>query len=193
MLKTLVLKNRSYRGFDESYRFTKEQLAAYVDMARLSASSANLQPLKYFCACDGETVKKIQPLTAWAGYLKEMNLPREGKRPTAFIVVCLDSAISENEGAFARDVGIAAQTILLAAAEEGNGGCMIGSFKKEEIAEMLPEGLVPMLVIALGRPDEEVRLCEVKDGDIKYFRDEDDVHFVPKRALGEVCLFSEEK
>lgn len=193
MLKTLVLQNRSYRGFDETYRFKKEQLENYVDLARLSASSANLQPLKFFCATDAETVNKIQPLTAWAGSLKELKLPRDGENPTAFIVICIDKDITDNMAPFMRDVGITAQTILLAATEEGNGGCMIGSFNKEEIQKMLPDNLVPALVIALGRPIETIRLCVAKDGDVKYFRDENNVHYVPKRKLEDICLFSDGK
>ena len=46
-----------------------------------------------------------------------------------------------------------------------------------------------MLIVALGKPDEKVVITDVpKDGDIGYYRDEDDVHYVPKRRLEDIVL-----
>ena len=122
----LVRQNRSYRGFDESRKVDREELLRMVDCARLSASSVNLQPLKYYLAWEPEAVGRIQPLTGWARNLPEMTLPHKGMYPTAFIVICQDKSISDSLARFQKDVGIAAQTILLAAVEMGLGGCMIG-------------------------------------------------------------------
>ena len=80
MLKDLVLKNRSYRGFDESVRISRETLEGFVDCARLCPSSVNKQPLKYFLAWEPEEVEKVQGLTKWARALPEMILPHPGKR-----------------------------------------------------------------------------------------------------------------
>ena len=80
MLKDLVLKNRSYRGFDESVRISRETLEGFVDCARLCPSSVNKQPLKYFLAWEPEEVEKVQGLTKWARALPEMVLPHPGKR-----------------------------------------------------------------------------------------------------------------
>ena len=82
MLKDLVLKNRSYRGFDESVRISRETLEGFVDCARLCPSSVNKQPLKYFLAWEPEEVEKVQGLTKWARALPDMVLPHPGKRPT---------------------------------------------------------------------------------------------------------------
>lgn len=191
MLIDLLKKNRSYRGYDDSFRIDRSMLEELIDCTRYTASSVNIQPLKYFAASEPETVALIQPLTHWAGKLKELHLPREGHRPTAFIVICQDMSVSDSPTMFQRDIGIAAQTILLAATEKGLGGCMIGSFEKNALkkALSLPEQIEPMMVLAIGKPDETVLLTEVgPGGSTDYYRDENDVHFVPKRALKDILL-----
>lgn len=191
MLKDLVLQNRSYRGFDESRKITMEELLDMIDHARLTPSSRNAQPLCYYAANETDEVAKIQAQTKWAGALPELHLPFEGTKPTAFIVVCINKTISDQIQAFQKDVGIAAQTILLRAAEMGLGGCMIGSFAAGKLSEELelPEDILPQLVIALGKPMETVKIVEVEEGDsVKYYRDEANVHYVPKRKLEDIVI-----
>lgn len=189
MLKDLVMKNRTYRGFDENYKINRTTLLELIDLTRYTAASANLQPLKYFAASEKEVVDKIQPLTKWAGALSHLNLPYPGTRPTAFIVVCQDNSISPSNGML-KDVGIVAQTITLGAAEKGLGCCMIGSFDLPRLkaALSLPEAIEPKLVIALGKPIETIVLTEAVDGKTTYYRDEAGVHYVPKRPLDEIVL-----
>ena len=187
----LVRQNRSYRGYDESRKVTREELLRMVDCARLSASSVNMQPLKYYLACDEETVGRIQPLTGWAKNLPQLKLPHEGMYPTAFIVICQDRDIFDSLARFQKDVGIAAQTILLAAVEMGLGGCMIGNFEAGQIksALQLPDHLAPLLVVAIGKPAEEVVIKEIgPDEPTPYYRDANDVHYVPKRRLEDVII-----
>ena len=134
----------------------------------------------------------IQALTKWAAALPQLSLPWPGQCPTGFIVICLDKSIAPNETAFLRDVGIAAQTILLAATEKGLGGCMIGNFNRSALKELiqLPENVEPNLVVAIGKPAEKIVLTEAgADGNTRYYRDETGtVHFVPKRALKDILL-----
>ena len=191
MLKDLVLKNRSYRGFDESVRISRETLEGFVDCARLCPSSVNKQPLKYFLTWEPEEVEKVQGLTKWARALPEMVLPHPGKRPTGFVVICQDKGIDENLNRYQKDVGIVAQTMLLAAVEQGLGGCMIGNFQAGEVMEVLglPEEIRPLLIVAFGKPAEEIHLVDVpEDGNTNYYRDENDVHYVPKRTLADELL-----
>lgn len=174
MLKDLVLKNRSYRGFDESVRISRETLEGFVDCARLCPSSVNKQPLKYFLAWEPEEVEKVQGLTKWARALPDMVLPHPGKRPTGFVVICQDKRIDENLNRYQKDVGIVAQTMLLAAVEQGLGGCMIGNFQAGEVMEVLglPEEIRPLLIVAFGKPAEEIHLVDVpEDGNTNYYRD----------------------
>jgi len=110
--------------------------------------------------------------------------------PTGFILICHDTSVSGLSDSAMIDVGIAAQTLVLAAAEQGIGSCMIASFKRAETAEVLglSENLVPKLLIAFGYPAETAVLCAPRDGDVTYFRDDAGVHFVPKRPLDEVII-----
>lgn len=191
MIKDLVRANRSYRGYDESRRVTREELVELVDCARLTASSVNQQPLKYYIAWEKEEVDRIQSLTKWARGLPDLTLPHQGKCPTAFIIICQDKNLSDNLARFQKDVGIVAQTMLLAATEMGLGGCMVGNFGAGSVSEAvgLPENLAPLLIVAIGKPDEQVVLTEVSEGEsVAYYRDEADVHYVPKRRLEDVLL-----
>ena len=188
MLQELVLKNRSYRRFDESLPITEQTLRELVDLARLTPSAANLQPLKYRLSCDPATNERIFSTLGWAGYLKEWPGPTAGERPTAYVVVLGDTGIANNFGC---DHGIAAQTILLGAVERGLGGCMIGNIRRDELRQVLtlPERYEILLVLALGKPVEEVVLEDLPaDGGVKYWRDGRDVHHVPKRALAEIIV-----
>ncbi len=191
MFKDLVRFSRSYRGYDESKRFTREELAEFADAARFAPSSVNMQPFCYYLAYTDEQLAKIQPLTGWARALPEKHLPYPGHRPTAFIVICQNTEWQADTGRFQRDVGIAAQTMLLAAAEQKLGGIMIGNFSPEKLSSALelPANLVPELIVAFGKPDETVVLTEAAPGEsLKYYRDENDVHYVPKRRLEDVIL-----
>ncbi|MDR2907591.1 MAG: nitroreductase family protein [Bacteroidales bacterium] len=186
LFKDLVYNNRSYRRYDESYKITKEQLLAWVDLARHTPSARNAQPLKFFVSAEAETNQLIFDHISWAGYL-ENGRPVQGERPSAYIVLCNDGDISQQS---LHDQGIMAQTILLAAVSENLGGCMFTSVKREELRKglNLPQNLEPQLVIAIGKPVEHIVITEVKDSSIRYYRDADNTHFVPKRALADLVI-----
>jgi len=188
MVRDLILKNRSYRRFHQEVAIELETLRELVDLARLSASGANRQPLKYILSGDPEKNALIFPHLGWAGYLKDWPGPSEGERPSAYIIILGDKEISQSFGC---DHGIAAQSILLGATEKGLGGCIIGSAKKDGLCKALkiPERYEILLVLALGKPKEKVVIETVgADGDIRYWRDSDSVHHVPKRSLDEIIV-----
>lgn len=188
MMEALVACNRSYRRFDQSVAITPETLRALVELARLSASGRNAQPLKYLLACTPEQNALIFQHLAWAAYLKDWPGPAEGERPTAYIVVLGDKQISPT---FGIDPGLAIQNILLGAVERGLGGCILGSVRREELRQALalPERYEILYVVALGKPAEMVVVEPVgPDGDTRYWRDAAGVHHVPKRALDEIIL-----
>jgi len=188
MLEDIVRKNRSYRRFHQDVLVDLETLRALVNLARLSASANNLQPLKYILSCQPETNARIFPHTRWAGYLKDWPGPAEGERPAAYVVILGDTEIRKSFGC---DHGIAAQSIMLGATERGLGGCMIGSIDHDGLRQVLdiPEQYEILLVLALGKPKETVVLEEVgSDGDVRYYRDAEGVHHVPKRSLDELIL-----
>jgi nitroreductase len=186
-IKELVSKNRSYRRFDEEYKIEYKTLESLINLARLSASGANRQPLKFLICNTSDHCEKIFPTLSWAGYLTEWPGPAKGERPTAYLIILGDKNITDS---FGIDHGIAAQSIMLGAAEAGIGGCMISSVKRDELMEELriPENFEILLVLALGRPVEKVIVDEAKEGDIKYWRDASKTHHVPKRSLNELIV-----
>jgi nitroreductase len=187
-LRELILKNRSYRRFYQDQRIDRETLRQLVDLARLSASGANKQPLKFILAHETKLNALIFPHLRWAGYLEDWPGPAEGERPSAYILILGDKRIRDTFGC---DHGIAAQSILLGATERGLGGCIIGSVRRLKLGTILelPDYYHILLVIALGKPKERVLIEPLgPEGDIRYWRDEESVHHVPKRALDEIII-----
>ena len=186
--RDLILRNRSTRRFIEDIPINIETLQQLIDLARLSPSSANHQPLKYHISNDPKTNSMIFSHLVWAGYLKDWLGPPQGERPSAYIIILCDTSITKSVDC---DHGIAAQSILLGATEMGYGGCIIGGINRAKIRESLniSQQYKIKLVIALGKPKEDVVLESIgADGDIKYWRDEDKTHHVPKRSLDEIIL-----
>ncbi len=191
MFLDLVKQARSHRGFRQDRKVTRQELEHLVECARFTPAARNDQVLKYYLAEKPETVAAIQPLTKWAGALAELHLPRKGAEPVAYIVICLDGSLAENPAPYQRDVGIVAQTMLLAAAEMGLNGCMIGSFAAGELREKLglPETIKPQLLLALGEGMDRIVITDVgEDGSTTYYRDAEDTHYVPKRTLEQLIL-----
>jgi nitroreductase len=186
MIDDLIRRNRSYRRFHENEPVNAETLKDLVNLARLSASAGNLQPLKYLLANDPATCGLIFPCLKWAGYLLDWDGPQEGERPPAYIIVLGDTSISKD---FSCDHGIAAQSILLGAVERGLGGCIVGSINRPRLMRDLgiASHLDVLIAIALGRPAETVVIESVED-EIRYWRDTKGVHHVPKRALEDIVI-----
>ena len=186
----MIMRTRSIRRFHQNLPLKPETLRALVDLARLSASGGNQQPLKYILSCAASMNARIFPCLRWASHLKDWPGPREGERPAAYIVILGDTAIRADCD---RDLGIAAQSIMLGATELGLGGCMLDSINRRELRRILgpSHGLEILLVIALGAPREEVAIEPVgPDGDIRYWRDERGVHHVPKRQIDDIIVAS---
>jgi len=188
----LVKANRSCRRFDQfsDHKIDTAILEKLVDLGRCSASAANLQPLKYMISSDSEKNKEIFSCLTWAAYLKDWQGPKQGERPSAYIVIMGDTGITKN---FRCDHGIAAQSILLGARALGFAGCMLAAIDHKKLKRFLKIGdhLEILLVIALGPPLEEVRLEDLTPGNnIKYWRDGNNIHHVPKRRLEEIILCS---
>lgn len=189
MLKDLVYNCRSYRRFDESVKISDEELRDLVDLARMTASTANSQALKFKIVNTPEENEKVYAALAWAGALPDWDGPEKGERPAAYIIVLGDNTLGKNKMI---DAGITSQTIMLGAVEKGYGGCMLASVQRQNLAQALGIDLdryAIHLVLALGKPKEEVRVVPVgEDGSVKYYRDENQVHYVPKRSLEDILL-----
>lgn len=186
--RELVLQNRSYRRFQGDFEIDRETLMGLVDLARMSASAMNRQPLKYKLSCDPDTNDLIFSHLGWGAYLTDWEGPGEGERPSAYILMLGDKSVSESFGA---DYGIAAQTIKLGATAIGLGGCILSSIHRFDLrgALEIPDRYEILAAIALGKPREEVVLDPLDpSGSTRYWRDDEGVHHVPKRALEDIIL-----
>ena len=188
MFKDLVFKCRSYRRFYQDVAVDKTTLRELVDLARLSASAVNRQPLKYIISSTKENNALIFSTLHWAGTLKTWPGPSEGERPAGYIIILGDKEIGASYGL---DPGIAAETILLGAVEKGLGGCMLGAVDKEPLRQLLkiPARYEITLVIALGKPKEKIIIETMQPADsFDYWRDKDEGHHVPKRQLKDIIV-----
>lgn len=188
MIKELIQKNRSYRRFHQDRSVTMTTLRELVDLGRLAPSGHNRQALKYVLSNTRSLNNQINECLAWAGYLKDWNSPPEGEKPSAFIVMVKDTSVGTS---LPQDQGFAAQSILLGAVERGLGGCFLANINRKLLMEILElDGKYSIEgVIAIGYPKEKILLEEIgASGDVRYWRDEEQVHHVPKRSLEEIIL-----
>jgi nitroreductase len=186
--KEIVEKNRTYRRFDQHHALSRELMTELVDLARCTSSAGNKQLIRYVISCSSETNAKIFATLGWASSLPDWPGPVEGERPAGYIVLVTGK---DNWDWVRVDMGIAAQTILLGATVRGLGGCMLGNVRKAPLKGILGlgEDQEILLVIALGKPVEEVVLEEAEEGQsLTYYRTEDRVHHVPKLKLGNLIL-----
>jgi nitroreductase len=184
-LLSLIKKNRSYRRFDSSYFVTIEELQELIRYSSYTASAMNRQSLRYRIFNSKEDCEKIFSSLKWAGYLKDWDGPNETERPTSYL---LQYSIEPVSNHILCDAGIALQTILLAAVENGLGGCIFASVDKNQIHKLFPISANYQLLyaIAIGKPKEKIVL--ETSNDVKYWRDEHDVHYVPKRNWQELII-----
>ncbi len=184
----LVLEARTCRRFVEEERLSEADLLWLVECARITPSARNAQVLRYITVSAQENVLDIFQHTLWAAALKDWKGPQEGERPTGFIVMLMPK---EANKFVCFDVGIVAQTIQLAATSRGWGCCMVGSINAKEISSRLqaPENMDIALVLGLGVAKEKRVIAPMPaDGSCLYWRDAEQTHFVPKRALEEILI-----
>lgn len=188
MEKNIFLKNRSYRSFTDK-AVSKSELLKMIENARVSASAKNSQSVRFALVDSSELCDKIFPLTKWAGSIPWN--PSEKEAPTAYIVLCIPNDVPANKSFLYFDMGIASQSILLTAVEMGYGGCILASFNKTAVHDILniPQNYDCEIVIALGEPDEISTVVDAVNGDTKYYRDEEKRHqYVPKLPLNELIF-----
>lgn len=183
----LIKSRRTIRKF-KNESLSAEQLARYIDAARVAPSAANMQPLKYIAVASREMAEKVFPLVKWAGYLNGEYNPKDGEHPTAFIAVCADHSV--RQGGYEVDMGAAVENLILAALADGVGACWMGAIDYQKISELLkiPENLKLLCVVALGYPAETPEEVGVEDNSIKYYIGENENLQVPKRSLDDVLL-----
>jgi nitroreductase len=183
-----IVKRRSIRRF-KSKPVGTDVLEKLVNAARIAPSSANLQPLEYILVYEEKVLSEVFSCLKWAGYVTPRRNPPVGKRPTAYVVVLVNTAISKSAQ---RDVGAAVENLILAAVEEGIGSCWLGAINRRKLREILrvPSQYRIDSVVALGYPDE-APLMEEATNSIKYYLDSNDRLHVPKRSLKKILHWNQ--
>ncbi len=192
MIEELAKKARCYRIFDESTDVEYKLLENIINTLRYTSSARNAQPLKYVISTNRNKNYEIFKTLKWAGYLQDWDGPSENQRPSAYIVILRDRTMSTEDFSLI-DTGIALQTIILSLAENGLGSCTIAAVDKNRLKEVLSindDTKEILCVLAIGKPKENVIITDMKNGDIKYYRDEKGNHYVPKRSLNELIYKS---
>ena len=184
-LESLARRNRSVRGYDQSYEVHPRQLKAMVAVNPLVASSVNQQAFRFHLVTKGPEADEVNRHIKMGRALPELHLPFPGTEPEAFIIVCATKP--ENPGLLI-DLGISVQTMLLKAVELGLNGLIIRNFNHEDLQKGLGLPLEPVCVVAVGKSAEKIELVEISAGeDIKYYR-KDGVHYVPKIRVDDLII-----
>lgn len=184
--KNIVQNTRSTRRFKKDVTIPRHELMELINLARITSSGKNMQPLKYIAITDEKIKEEVHKPLKWAAHLKDWD-QSDDEKPSAYILVLNDTRI---EGFSTIDSGIAMQTILLGATAKGYNGCILASIDKDAYKKLfnLESHLEPMFIIALGISYEVVKVVEIKHSKTDYYRDEKDAHCVPKRKLSAVLI-----
>ena len=151
-----LLNRRSIRKYKDQ-KISKENIDKILKAAMYAPSAMNLQAWHFVVIDDKdiliETIKSIP----YAEMLKQS---------TAAILVCGDSLIEKNESWLLQNCSASIQNILLSAHGLGIGSCWIAIHGMDDVYKnvkaqfKLPENIIPIALISLGYPDEEVKAEE---------------------------------
>ena len=183
-LMRLLEKNRSHRAYDTSFKVREDQMRRIIETATKIPSARNQQVLRFRPVLADEAPKVLQHIRL-GGALPHLHLPAKGSEPMAFVVIC--STVAEDRYVSV-DIGIAAQSMLLQAVEMGLNGICIGAFDRKAVQEALELKLEPLLIVAVGRGVDNIRLVEIGDAENHNYYREDGVHYVPKVRLEDLII-----
>lgn len=180
----LLKKNRSCRGYDNSFKVRADQLRQIIDVNTMIPSARNQQVLRFRPVLADEACK-VLPHIRMGSALPDLHLPLPGTEPNAFIVVC--SVVPENRSVSV-DLGISVQSMLLQAVEMGLNGLCIGAFDKDALVRELALPYEPLLLLAIGRSAEKIVLKEIAPEDSHAYYRVDGIHYVPKISSDDLLI-----
>ena len=184
-LDTLLLRNRSHRGFDPSYVVALRQVETIVSVNTKLASGKNAQTFRFKLLDAASGGADFCRFLRFGAHLPELHLPTPGTEPQAFIIICGTEA---ETGRIDIDLGISLQSMALKAVEIGLNALIVRAFNHQEVQEAMGLPYEPLAVLAVGKGTDKIELVEVPEGsDLRYYR-KDGVHYVPKIALSDLLL-----
>ncbi len=186
--KELVKSSRSVRRYDHGRAIGMDELRELIELSRYCPSASNKQKLRFHPVNTEDDCTKVFHNVVFAASLGKEGTPVPEEAPSAYIIFLNDRSMGAPRG---EDMGICAEVMLLGANIMGYAGCMLGSIKKDSLMTELgldKEAYEPVLVLALGKGVEKVRIEDMKDGSTAYYRDAERVHHVPKRSLEDILV-----
>ncbi len=184
-LENLLLKNRSYRGYDKTVVVGHGTLEKIVSVSTKTPSARNQQVLRFKLVTRDSGAEKVLSNIKLGGALPELHLPFTGTEPESFIIIC--STVPESKMVDI-DLGIVVQSMLLRAVEMGLNGIIIGAFNKQKITKTFALPYEPLLILAIGKGAENIRLTSISESDNHNYYRQENIHFVPKVKLEDLIL-----
>lgn len=162
-----IFTRRSIRRF-ENKPVEKEKLERIVKAGMQAPSAHNRQPWEFLVITDTETKQAVGKMTPYSGMSAHAG---------AVIIILMNKKTGdiENNLFIQQDMGACTQNILLQIAEEGLGGCWIGTYPNENNVRnvkeyfKLPEHIEPFAIIALGYSSDSNRFVDRYDASKVHF------------------------
>ena len=155
-IQEALLNRRSIRKYKD-IKISKEDIDKILKAAMYAPSAMNLQPWHFIVIDDKEILIET---------IKSIHYAEMLKQSAAAILVCGDAGVEKNESWLLQNCSASIQNILLAAHGLGIGSCWIAVHGMDDVYAKiktqfnLPENIVPVSLISLGYPDEEVKAEE---------------------------------
>lgn len=151
-IQEALLNRRSIRKYKDQ-KISKEDIDKILKAAMYAPSAMNLQAWHFIVIDDKEIMIETIKSIPYAEILRQS---------ATAIVVCGDSSVEKNESWLLQNCSAAIQNILISAYGLGIGSCWIAIHGMDDVYKniktqfKLPENIVPVSLISLGYPDEEV-------------------------------------
>lgn len=184
-LDSLLIKNRSHRGYSHDVVISREMLQRLVSVNTKIPSARNQQCLRFKLVTQDSGANIVLENIKLGGALPELHLPYPGTEPQAFIIICSTQAESKLVDI---DLGISVQSMLLKAVELGLNGIIIGAFNKARLQEAFQLPYEPVLILAIGKGIEHIQLVDIDESESHNYYRQDNIHYVPKVKIDNLII-----
>ncbi len=149
-LNDAIFQRRSIRHYEKDFQIPTTDLEQILKAAMSAPSAMNKQPWEFIVLTDKEALAKVQNNHPYASFLSDAGTG---------IIVCVDLT-REYNGMGIIDVTLASQNLMLEAHALGYGTCYCGVYPEhtDTFLELLdlPEHIIPIGLIALGKPSSPI-------------------------------------
>lgn len=186
---TAIKERRSVKHYDPDHKMTEAEINALMELALLSPTSFNIQNWRFVVVTDQGTQDALRAVAWNQAQVSEasitillcadLNAHEDAGRywvhapePVQAMLVPMIAPFYENNIQLQRDeamrsIGIAAQTLMLAAKSMGYDSCPMIGFDTEKAAHLinLPEGHIIGMMLTVGKALKD---ANVRGGQLPY-------------------------